>query len=141
MDLIPPWSRAKRLEWVRAHPWVAGYYFATLMSATFVLPVQIASPSSLRHKVLVGLVAWPMMATLFAIGVKRRWGERPDAEAQPPPSARRMWSLASGRFLLWFMRLGVAGTGVLVVGFVAGVDRSWAVVLGVPCGIWLATTT
>jgi hypothetical protein len=142
MDLVPPLSFAKRQEWTRAHPWVAACYFATLMSVFtgFVLPVLIESPASVRFKVLVGLVTWPVAAMLLVVGLKRRWGERPDPEASPPPSARRMWSRASDRFLLWWMWFGVAAAVVSAVELVTGADRSWALVLAGACGIWGATT-
>jgi hypothetical protein len=143
MDLVPPWSFAKRQEWARAHPWVVACYFATLTSVFtgFVLPVLMGSPASVRFKGLVALVTWPVAAMLLFVGLKRQWGVRPDAEAQPPPSARRMWSRASDRFLLWWMWLGVAATVVWAVELVTGADLSWPMVLGVLCGIWLATTT
>ncbi len=143
MDLIPPWSFAKRQEWARKHPWVATCYFATLMSvfAGFVLPLLMRSPASLRFKVLVGLVTWVVTALLLSVALKRRWGERPDAEAQPAPSARRMWSRASDRVLLWWMWFGVAVTVAAAVELLTGDDRSPAMVLGLPCGIWWATTT
>jgi hypothetical protein len=143
MNLVPPWSLAKRQEWARAHPWVAACYFATLMSVFlgFALPVLTGSPASMRFKVFVAVVAWPVMAILFPVALDRRWGERPDAEASPPPSARRMWSRASDRFLLWWMWLGVVATVGWVVELVTGTYRSWRTVLVIPCGIWFATTT
>jgi hypothetical protein len=143
MDLVPPWSFAKRQEWARAHPWVVACYFATLTSVFtgFVLPVLMGSPASVRFKVLVGLVTWPVTAMLLVVGLKRRWGERPDAEASPPPSARRIWSRASDRFLLWWMWFGVAATVVSALELVTGADRSWAPALAVAFGSWWVTTT
>jgi hypothetical protein len=132
MNLVPPWSLAKRQEWARAHPWVAACYFATLMSVFlgFALPVLTGSPASVRFKVFVAVVAWPVMAILFPVALDCRWGERPDAEASPPPSARRMWSRASDRFLLWWMWLGVVATVGWVVELVTGTYRSWRTVWG-----------
>jgi hypothetical protein len=114
MDLVPPWSFAKRLEWARAHPWVAACYFATLISVFtgLVLPILMGSPASVRFKVLVGLVTWPVTAMLFLVGLKRRWGERPDAEAAPPPrlagcgAARRTDSCFGRCASVWPLRWG-----------------------------------
>ena len=143
MNWLPPGSRATRSEWAEARPWLAGCYFATFMSvfAAFLFPLLIDSPASVGFKVLVGLLTWPLSATLFALGLKRRWGQRPEAEASPDPTARRIWSRASDRFLLGFMWLGIGGTVSWAVGLITGVDESWRAAIGIACGVWLATTT
>ncbi len=99
MDWLPPRSLAARSQWVKARPWLAACYLATFSSIfmAFVFPLLADGPASVRFKVTLGLVMWPVTVPLFHAGLKRGWGERPDAETSPPPTARRMWSRASDR--------------------------------------------
>jgi len=92
MNALPPWKLAEREEWAEARPWLAGLYFGLLMSLfSAVYPMIIGGTEQLYLAAIVGLVSWP----LFAVGVKHRWGQRPDAKAHPPPTYRRRWSRAS----------------------------------------------
>jgi hypothetical protein len=105
MNVLPPWKLAEREEWAEARPWLAGLYFGLLMSPFFaVYPMIIGGTEQPYLAALVGLVSWP----LFAIGIRERWGRRPDAKAHPPPTYRRMWSRASDTWLSWFMWTGIA---------------------------------
>jgi hypothetical protein len=62
------------------HPWLAGCYFGVLMGLFYAAWVVIfAGAEMLYVAVLGGLVSWP----LFAVGVKLRWGQRPDAKDHP----------------------------------------------------------
>src|SRR5205823_6255149 len=131
-------SFAARAEWSRTHPWLAGCYFGFVMSALFasVFAVRGAPWFGLTF----GLVAWPLNALLYAILAKRRFGERPDADEQPLPTLRRMWSRASDRFLGWMMALGVlSGLGSIVA--LAFPGRSIMDVIGLVGGIWMAAST
>jgi hypothetical protein len=87
-----------------------------------------------------GLVMWPLTALAFAILAKRRFGERPDADEQPLPTFRRVWSRASDRFLGVMMALGVLGGLGSTIGL-ALPGRSILDVVGLVAGAWLATST
>ena len=105
MNVIPPWKLSEREGWAEARPWLAGLYFGLLMSLFFAVYLMINGGSEqLYVAVVVGLACWP----LFAVGVKHRWGQRPDAKAHPPPTYRRMWSRMSDTWLSWFMWTGIA---------------------------------
>jgi hypothetical protein len=105
MNVLPPWKLAERYEWAQARPWLAGFYCGLLMSLFFaVYPVIIGGNEQLYLAALVGLVSWP----LFAIGVKERWGQRPNAKAHPAPTYRRMWSRMSDIWLSFFMWAGLS---------------------------------
>jgi hypothetical protein len=133
MNVIPPWKLAEREEWAEARPWLAGFYYGLRMSLVFaVYIIIIGGAEQLYLAALAGLVSWP----LFAVGVKHRWGQRPNAKAHPAPTYRRMWSRASDTWLSWFMWLGIAGsffvpffllTGAVgtaagLIGFIAALD-------------------
>ena len=110
MNALPPWKLAEREEWAEARPWLAGFYFGLLMSLfSAVYPMIIGGTEQLYLAAIVGLASWP----LFAVGVKHRWGQRPDAKAHPPPTYRRRWSRASDTWLSWFMWTGGDPTSVL----------------------------
>jgi hypothetical protein len=105
MNVLPPWKLAERYAWAEARPWLAGFYFGLLMSLFFAAyPVIIGGTEQLYLAALVGLACWP----LCAVGVKLRWGQRPDAKAYPPPTYRRMWSRMSDTWLLFFMWTGIS---------------------------------
>jgi hypothetical protein len=105
MNVLPPWKLAEREEWAEARPWLAGLYFGLLMWLFFaVYPMIIGGTEQPYLAAIVGLASWP----LFAVGVKLRWGQRPNAKAHPPPTYRRMWSRMSDASLLWFMWTGIA---------------------------------
>ena len=99
--ILPPWKLAEREEWAEARPWLAGLYFGLLMFPVYAV---IVGGERLYLAALVSLVSWP----LFAVGVKDRWGQRPDAMAHPRPTYRRMWSRMSDTWLSWFMWMGFA---------------------------------
>ena len=102
MNVLPPWKLAEREEWAEARPWLAGLYFGLLTSPVYLM--IIGDTEQLYLAAVSGLVSWP----LFAVGVRHRWGQRPDAKAHPPPTYRRMWSRASDTWLSWFMWTGIA---------------------------------
>jgi hypothetical protein len=105
MKVLPPWKLAEREEWAETLPWLAGFYVSLLVSLFFaVYPTIIGGTEQLYPAALVGLVSWP----LFAVGVKLRWGQRPDAKAHPPPTYRRMWSRMSDTWLSFFMWAGLS---------------------------------
>ncbi len=85
MHLLPPRSSAERLKWAQAHPWLAGSYFGLFMFAfaAFLLPVFMKPRVTVGVELLIGASASLLGGLLFAIGTKRRWGLRPDAESQP----------------------------------------------------------
>jgi hypothetical protein len=101
MSVLPPWKLAEREEWAEARPLLAGLYFSVLMFPVYAV---IAGTGQLYLAALASLVSWP----LFAVGVKDRWGQRPDAKAHPPPTYRRMWSRMSDTWLSFFMWMGIA---------------------------------
>ena len=101
MNMLPPRKLAEREEWAEARPLLAGFYFGLLMFPVYAV---IVGAERLYLAALVSLVSWP----LFAVGVKDRWGQRPDANAHPRPTYRRMWSRMSDTWLSWFMWMGIA---------------------------------
>lgn len=139
MKWLPPKSLAARSEWAQAHPWIAGCYFGLLLSAFLTVPIMIRT--GLGPSVLVGIVTWFASGALFALLSKRRWGERPDAENYPAPTARRMWSRLSDRSLLGFVLLGSAAAISWLVGLVGGSDNPVVAALGLGLSVWLASTS
>ncbi len=138
MSWLPPRSFAARAEWSRTHPWLAGCYFGFVMSALSALVFAVRGAP--WFGLTFGLVMGPLTALLFAILAKRRFGERADADEQPPPTLRRMWSRASDRFLGGMMTLGVlGGMGSIIALALPG--RSTMDVVGLVAGAWLATST
>ena len=101
MSVLPPRKLAEREEWAEARPLLAGFYFGLLMFPVYAV---IVGAERLYLAALVSFVSWP----LFAVGVKDRWGQRPDANAHPRPTYRRMWSRMSDTWLSWFMWMGIA---------------------------------
>ena len=83
----------------------------------FPLLALVDNKISLKAAYLFGLVMWPVTAAFFAVGLKHRWGERPDAEDRPFGVFRPL-SRASDRFLFWFQWLGVAGIAGSVAPFI-----------------------
>jgi hypothetical protein len=77
--------------------------------------VAIAFLSSASLGLAFFLVMWPATGALFAILVRRRFGERPDADQQPTPTFRRLWSRASDRFLTWTVTFGCIGGAIAAV--------------------------
>jgi len=108
MDLVPPWSLTKRQQWAEAHPLLASVYAALVGS---LVPLYVAVTGSDRFAVFLLICLW-LSIPLLAWGIKRRWGQRPDAEDHPRPTLRRPWSRTSDRWLsrfVWFyMAMGVA---------------------------------
>jgi hypothetical protein len=110
---LPLWRLAEREEWIEARPWLAGLYFGLLMFPVYAV---IVGTERLYLAAPVSLVSWP----LFAVGVKDRWGQRPDATAHPPPTYRRMWSRMSDTWLSWFMWMGIAIVILTAVALLTG---------------------
>ena len=105
MNILPPWKLAAREEWAEARPWLAGLYFGLLMSLVYAVYLMIiGGTDQLYLAALGGLASWP----LFAVGIRRRWGQRPNAKDHPPPTYRRRWSRTSDTLLTWFMWMGIA---------------------------------
>ncbi len=120
---VPPATLSARTLWARKHPWIAGCYFATIMSLAFSLlfPQLIGSPANARSRVLLALVLWLPTMLLFAMGSRRRWLERPDADAHPLPTYRRPFSNASDGFVRSFMWAGILGMALTPVVILSGV--------------------
>jgi hypothetical protein len=88
----------------------------------------------------IGIVVWFVCSSLFVAFGQSRFGERPDAEQEPLPTYRRMWSRVSDRFLFWMMMLGIVGTVGSVIGLV-GSGRSVSDVITLVCGVWIVVGT
>ncbi len=126
MDLVPPWSLAKRQEWAEAHPWLASVYGALGGSLPL---VYMAVTASDRFALFLLICLW-LSVPLLALVIKRRWGQRLDAEAHPRPTLRRLWSRTSDRWLSRFMWFYTALAVVSVFGLLSEEDRgSSAIVL------------
>ncbi len=145
MKWVPPRSLVARLEWAKAHPWIAGFYFGLFMFifGAFLLPALAGTSADVRFEVLVGAAGGAASGMFTVLALKRgwEWGRRPDAENYPAPTARRMWARYSDRLLLWMMLLGVAFTVSAVFGLITRSDNSWRVAYGIAVGVWLSSTT
>ena len=86
---IPPRSLAARTEWAKAHPWIAATYFGLFFAPFLTVFLWFEHRSTIKFAVIFGLVTWPVMTVLFAVGLKRHWGERPGTESHGSPSLRR----------------------------------------------------
>jgi hypothetical protein len=139
MRWFPPKSMAEREAWANSHPWIAGMYFGLLFWAVFPL-LTVLDTKRLRSAYLFGLVMWPVTAALIAVGLKRRWGVRVDAEPRPI-SFWSPWSNASTRFLSWFQWLGVAGIAASIGAFLGTTVRLWGTTISLLCACWIAGTT
>jgi hypothetical protein len=127
------------MKWAGAHPWLAGCYFGLFLSAFLAVPVMIRA--SVWRGALLGIVTWSVVAVLFALGLKRRWGQRSGAEIYPAPTARRIWSRTSDRFLLGGVVLGIASALASAVGLLTGSDSPLVALLGLGASGWLAGPT
>jgi len=142
MEWLPPWRSAAQYEWAKKRPWLAGCYSGlTLSVAFFFAGVLIGTSESLQSRMVFCAVMWPVSAVLYAMRIRYHWGERPDAEAHPAPTLRRMWSRLSDPLLLLGMGIGVAGAAFPAVLCINGSDRSWRAALVMAAGLWFATTT
>jgi hypothetical protein len=137
MSWLPPRTIGARAEWSNAHPWLAGCYFGLVMSGFWALAFALHGDALLG--LVFGLIASPPTALLFAFLAKRRFGERPDADQQPLPTRRRIWSRASDRFLTGMLIFGVVSATVSIVSL-AIPSRTFSDLLGAFGGAWLATT-
>ena len=137
MNARPPWKLAEREEWAEARPWLAGFYFGLLMSLfSAVYPMIIGGTEQLYLAAIVGLASWP----LFAVGVKHRWGQRPDAKDHPP-TYRRRWSRASDTWLSWFMWTGIASVILILFSFLTGTVRTAVGVIGLVAALDITVST
>jgi hypothetical protein len=89
-----------------------------------VFSAYITVRSGIGLGILVGVAIWAAVWPMFAIGMKRRWGFRPEIEDAAAPTFRRPWSQASDRWLSTFKWLSAFGAVVLAVGVVDGMDRT-----------------
>lgn len=146
MNVLPPWKLAERGEWAETHPWLAGFYFSLLMAPFCVAWVVILGGTELLYATapvaalvtaLAALVSWPV----FAVGVKHRWGQRPDAKDHPPPSYRRRWSQASDAFLTWFMWMGLVSVIPIVFSLLTGTVRTVVGVIGLVAALEITGST
>ena len=83
------------------------------------------------------LLAWPLMTLSFV----RRWGERPEAEARAAMAARRPYSQASDRgliFSIWFV--GFAQVAA-VYDLLAGNGNALVPIVVIGGGVWLAVSS
>lgn len=135
MNVLPPWKLAERVEWAEAHPWLAGFYFALLMSPVYL--IIMGSTERVYLAALLGLVSWP----LFVVGVKQRWGQRPGAKDHPPPTYRRMWSRASDAFLTWFMWMGIVDVILTPLFLLAGTVRPVLGLIGLVGALYMTLST
>jgi len=137
MNVLPPWKLSERMEWAEAHPWLAGFYFGLLMSPVYLIIMGSTERVYLALAALEGLVSWP----LIAVGVKQRWGQRPDAKDHPPPTYRRLWSRASDAFLSWFMWMGIVGVILTPLSLLAGTVRPALGLIGLVAALYMTRST
>ena len=134
MKWLPPWSLAARGKWAEAHPWFAGFYgglFFGLIWGLFFglfLPIlfagYVAIPMSVRVAVSVGGLTWVVSWPLFALAVKRRWGQRPgDENIDLAAAIRRPWSRLPDRMLPRYIWIFAVIAIVSVFGLVTGPAR------------------
>jgi hypothetical protein len=93
------------------------------MTATLTVVEMIQTRASVWLAVAIGVPVWILIWVFFALLVKRRFGQRPDAASHPLPTYRRLWSRASDRVLFWSPLSGTVA-GLAWAGDLAA--RSWA---------------
>ncbi len=113
-------------------------YAGLLFAVGFAVYVTVRTGAGLG--VLVGVAGWLTFWLLSALALKRRWGERPDAEDYPLPTLRRMWSRTTDRLLSQLMWVSVAAAFVLAVGLVTRSDRTLSTVFALAVSIGFAGT-
>jgi hypothetical protein len=100
MSWHPPWSFEGRGQWARVRPWLAGFYFGLGMA--LLVGVYVTVRVSVVAGIAVGAAAFLWCFPLFGLGIKHRWGLRPDTEDRPPAIFLRPWTAASDKWLSWF---------------------------------------
>jgi hypothetical protein len=83
----------------------------------------VAVISSIELWVLVGVAVWAIGWPMIGLGIKRRWGLRPDFEVATRFSLHQLMAQVSDRWLsfgMWFFAVSVV---VLTLGLVTGMDE------------------
>jgi len=138
MRWIPPRSLAAREHWARENRWVAGLYFGLLFSAFMTIWYASMWPGWLA--VLAGLLTWPATCVAFAVGIRRRWGQRADPDRYPVPTRKRPWTRASDGLLLFGLVFCIAGGLLWGLGTVTGGENLLVgSVVTVGC-VWMGVT-
>ena len=115
-----------------------GFYIALVLSLlSTVYAISVAGMQGARVAAIAGLLTWPH----FAVGIKHRSGERPDAKDHPLPTFRRPWSRASDRWLIWTMWTSAAGTICIFFFFFAGMLGLALALLALVAGVDVVVTT
>jgi len=90
--------------------------------------------------IAVGIPAWAVGSILFSALIRRRFGQRPDADRHPLPTGSRPWSRASDRFLRWFVAISIVGAVISVAELVTWSKRPVASALSLAVCAWLLGT-
>ena len=138
--LVPPRDLGARTQWAQEHPWVAGVYFGFVLSVAISAFEMLSSKAPVWFIVVVGVPAWALSSILFSIMIRRRFGQRPDADRHPLPTGSRPWTRASDRFLRWFLVVSAGGVVVSVIELVTWSKRPLASALSFAASAWLFGT-
>lgn len=88
MSWYPPRAFEERYLWARDHPLLAGCYWGLFMAITFTV-IAVAGGAGWTG-VIANVVIWSIGGLFFGFifrwGVRRGWGERPDADKFPFPT-------------------------------------------------------
>jgi Na+/H+ antiporter NhaD/arsenite permease-like protein len=117
---------------------LSGLYFAVILSLALAVIFWISdgSPGAAVLAAL-GLVTWP----LFAMSIKHRWGQRPDAKDRPHPTPRRMLSRSSDRWLSWGLWFGLACIVFTPISLLTGGISVPVALVTLVGAVYLATAT
>ena len=135
---LPHGSLAERQAWAEDRPWLAACYFGFGIAVLFGVAVGVRFGVGVG--VLLAVVCWPSAGVFFALAVKYRGVERPNASAFAAPTIFRLWSRASDRLIFWMMLVGMA-SGAVWAGELVGHSTNLVVgVVGLGAAVWLAAT-
>jgi hypothetical protein len=136
---VPPWlTMERRAQWAREHPYAAALYFGVVMAVFFTLLFSHEYP--FLPSVLGGAGAGALGIPLYAWGLRRRFRERPDADAAPPTTMVRIWSRTSDRAVFWMMVIAAAAIVVLAVNLASGAAEPVLAWISLACAVWFALT-
>ena len=83
---LPPGDLGARTQWTDEHPWVAGVYFGFVLSVGLSAFEALGANAPVWFVIAVGIPAWAVGSILFSALIRRRFGQRPDADRHPLPT-------------------------------------------------------
>ncbi len=135
-----PWSTPEaRYAWARRHPLISSLVFSTFVMLFFAVLVAVQGELDVRF-IPVAALSIAVGTIAGYLGQRRRWGQRPDADDQPLPTRRRVWTRTSDGALRWWMWSGLVGSVLSLIDLVRGA-RLVSAAVGLVAGACLVVTT